>query len=119
MKVYSAGKITGNPDYYEQFAEAEKLLTEQGHAVINPVKADGFTYREYINMGLCQLFCCDAIYLLEGWKDSPGARLEHTYAKTVGLEIFYDEEDKEDDTVRIAPGWDRDDFYRIRSGNSV
>ena len=44
MKVYIAGKITGNPDYYEQFAEAEKLLTEQGHAVINPVKSNGFTY---------------------------------------------------------------------------
>ena len=28
MKVYIAGKITGNPSYKQQFAEAEKKLRE-------------------------------------------------------------------------------------------
>jgi hypothetical protein len=60
-----------------------------GHAVINPVKNDGFSYREYIDMGLCELMRCDAIYLLPGWEDSLGARLEYLYSVTVGLKLIY------------------------------
>ena len=88
MKVYIAGSITNNPNYLQQFAEAESHLIALGHAVINPVKNDGFSYKEYIDMGLCELMRCDAIYLLPGWGSSPGARLEHVYAVTTGLEVI-------------------------------
>ena len=73
MKVYIAGKITGNKNYVEQFEKAEKVLKELGHAVINPVKNIGFSYREYIDMGLSELSKCDAICLLEGYEESNGA----------------------------------------------
>lgn len=88
MKIYIAGSITNNPNYLEQFAEAEMKLVEKGHAVINPCKNNGFTYREYINMGLCELMHCDAIYLLEGWENSNGACLEYAYAETVGMKVI-------------------------------
>lgn len=91
MKVYIAGAITNNPNYKEQFKAAEERLVAAGHAVINPCKNEGFTYREYINMGLCELMHCDAIYLLRGYEQSTGATLEHDYARTVGLNIMLEE----------------------------
>ena len=88
MKIYISGAITNNPNYEQDFKKAEKLLTEQGHSVINPCKCNGFTYREYIDMGLCELMRCDAIYMLNGWMGSVGARLEFNYAHTVSMKIY-------------------------------
>lgn len=89
MKVYVAGKITGNKSYVEQFEKAEEVLKKLGHAVINPVKNLGFTYREYIDMGLNELSKCDAICLLEGYEESNGALLELHYATTVGMKVMH------------------------------
>lgn len=88
MKIYIAGKITNNPCYKEQFAAAEEKLKKQGHEVINPAKNQGYTYKEYIDTGLFELMHCDAIYLMKNWETSCGARLEHAYAATVGMEIL-------------------------------
>ena len=89
MKVYISGKITGNINYVNQFKKAEESLTLAGHTVLNPIKNLGFSYKDYIDMGLCELMKCDAIYLLEGWKESEGAYLEYTYANTVGMKVFF------------------------------
>lgn len=90
MKIYLAGPISGDPDYVQHFAAAERKLLATGHAVVNPVKNPGFTYKEYIDMGLCELMRCDTIYLLPGWEKSPGACLEFHYAVTTDMRIFYD-----------------------------
>ena len=95
MKVYIAGPISNNPSYEADFAKAEADWKEKGHAVINPVKNLGFDYKDYIDMGLCELMKCDAIVLLNGWQNSSGAYLELTYAKTVGLKIYVQIDAKE------------------------
>ena len=93
MKVYTSGKITGNPFYKADFENAAKEMEEAGHEPINPVSVYGegtcSTYKEYIDRDMELLAGCDGIYMLKGWEDSPGARLEHQYAVTTGMWIAY------------------------------
>lgn len=65
-------------------------MKERGYAVLNPVKNLGFSYKDYIDMSLCELSKCDVIYMLKGWQESTGANLEYAYADTVGLEIIFE-----------------------------
>lgn len=45
MKVYIAGKITGDPNYREKFQQAADELKGGGHVVMNPaVLPDGFNH---------------------------------------------------------------------------
>lgn len=85
MKVYISGAITGTDDYMERFAKAEKSLADNGFIVINPAKVNGqlpveTTWEEYMKMSLVMLDMCDAIYMLDGWKNSKGACIEYGYA---------------------------------------
>ena len=77
MTIYLAGKITGNPNYKEDFEAAERALTEAGERVMNPaILPFGWGYDSYIEITLAMLGECDVICLLPNWTDSPGARRE-------------------------------------------
>jgi len=89
MKIYISGSIRNNPNYREQFKTAENILAAKGYTVINPAwKPEGLTYIEYIDMGLAELSKCDAIYMLENWTESQGARCEYVYALTAKLKSY-------------------------------
>ena len=85
MKVYIAGRITGDPRYREKFAEAEAALREVGHIPLNPaVLPEGMEAEDYMRICTAMLDSADAIGLLGDWTDSPGAQLELHYADYVG-----------------------------------
>ena len=92
MIIYIAGPITGKPDGNKAaFDAAEKKLKAQGHAVLNPRSLpDDLPRTAYMPICLAMLQQADAIYLLEGWINSAGARLEADYAlyqnKTVSIQ---------------------------------
>lgn len=93
MRVYISGAITGTDDYMERFAEAEKIISSRGHIPVNPAKVlsslpNTTTYREYIKLSLDMLQMCSGIYMLDGWQQSRGAKLEHQYAETCRMLIF-------------------------------
>ena len=81
MIVYLAGRITGDGGYREKFADAEMVLRELGHIVLNPATLpNGLEYEAYMAIGNQMLLAADAICLLPDWQDSAGARRERTAA---------------------------------------
>ena len=90
MKVYIAGKITGNPDYKKQFAEAEADLRSAGYITMNPaVLPDGFEWNEYMNICFKMIDVCDAVFFINNWIDSRGARMEYQYAGLNRKELMF------------------------------
>lgn len=90
MKIYIAGPMTGLPHFNRPaFNEAAHLLDSQGHTVLNPATLpDGLSEKEYMDICLSMLRCADAIYLLDEWKISAGAHVEHALAEKLGLVII-------------------------------
>jgi len=96
MKIYIAGKITGMKrlDVNIVFTRAHDYIEELGNEVINPLEItkhlpDGTEWVEYMAVCIPALLECDAIYMLNNWEDSEGAKLEHALAKSTGMKIFY------------------------------
>lgn len=89
MIVYLAGKITGDPAYRAKFADAEMVLRELGHTVLNPAMLpDGLEYAAYLLIDEQMLRAADAVCLLPDWRQSAGARQERALARRLGKMII-------------------------------
>ena len=83
--VYISGPISNAPDYLINFAGAKSRLLRCGYEVVNPAQMClslpvSFTHDQYMEICLAALKCCDTIYLLNGWQNSVGAKIEAEYA---------------------------------------
>lgn len=99
--IYISGRITGNKNWQSDFQKAEDYLKKNfGNAVgfINPLNLDketqeiygeNPTYQQYMIHDIHELIFCDSIYMLRGWWQSKGARLERHIAKVLGMKIIY------------------------------
>lgn len=47
------------------------------------------SYKDYLLNDISCLKHCDAIFLCEGWEESPGCRAEKAFAEAIGLKIMY------------------------------
>ena len=95
MDVFISGPITGRPERnWKAFALAEAFLIRKGHAPRNPhsickyMRADA-THDEYMTVCIDALGECQAIYMLPGWEQSKGARMEYREAVERGMCIWY------------------------------
>jgi hypothetical protein len=122
---YIGGKMTGLPDFgYPLFYAAEPNVIKLGYTPVNPARNfDGdqtLPYEAYMHKSLRQLMDCQAIYLLDGWQDSRGAKIEYDIASALGLDIIYQtypieqEAEKEESILqeaeRIVNGQRRSDY---------
>ena len=89
MKIYIAGKITGDPNYKEKFDIAATSLEEQGHIVLNPAELpEGMLPADYMRICFAMIDTADAIYLLKDWCSSSGVSIERNYAMYTGKSIL-------------------------------
>lgn len=95
MKVYISGKITGLPlsEAEERFKDAEELISALNLTPVNPLK-NGLprhsTWEEHMAKDIELLKQCEAIFMLENWEDSRGAKIEYDFAIGSGKTIMYE-----------------------------
>ena len=102
MRCYISGAITGVKHADKLFAMAEEKLELEGYDVVNPYKFGEYLKKEYakenkvpkyenfMHDDIALLINCDAIYLLENWGTSKGARLEKKIAEVLKMQIMTD-----------------------------
>ena len=108
MKIYIAGPMRGILGFnFPAFFKAARDLRSQGYDVVNPAEWDmilgfnpystledqqhmlePFNLAQTMKGDLQVLLDCEAIFMLRGWKDSEGARLEHQVAQTCDLHVL-------------------------------
>ena len=89
MKIYIAGKITGEPHFKNIFKCAELTLQRHDYTVMNPAELpEGFSQEDYMHICFAMIDVCDAVFLLSNWKDSKGANLEFEYAVNNKIKVY-------------------------------
>ena len=89
--IYISGPMTGIENLNrDMFDEAESLLRECGENPINPHNfPEQKSYEDYLLLDLEMIaMAADAIALLPGWENSPGAKKELKTAIELGLEVI-------------------------------
>lgn len=85
MKIYIAGKITGDPNYKDKFRRAKEILEAQGHIVLNPAMLpEGMTRDEYMHICIPMLEVSDQAVFIPDYFESEGARLEYNWCCYTG-----------------------------------
>lgn len=95
MKIYISGKITGFPIdvVRDRFNTAESFLESAGFEVVNPMKnglAVSEPWESHIVKDVELLMSCDAIYMLDCWRHSKGARIEYNIAVDTGKYVLFE-----------------------------
>jgi len=95
MKVYLSGRIKDYPNFNLHFnAIARKLRSLNFCDVVSPIELEfppEATYEDFMRIDLLALLECDAIYMLDGWERSAGARCEHLVASMTGMKVYYED----------------------------
>lgn len=95
--IYIAGPIANTTDFVERFKAARLEVARLGYTPVCPIELNGLQAndrdpnerRAYLRKDIAALINCDGIYMLDGWWNSRGARLEHMIAQGLDLLVLY------------------------------
>ncbi len=89
--IYILGPMRGFPKLnFDAFDRVEEFLKEEGWIVHNPANTPmGLkSPKAYIMIDMAMIYECDAVFRLNGWEKSKGARLEVALAEFLELSIY-------------------------------
>ena len=90
MKVYIAGKITGVPNYKDNFYDGKRAMEMEGHTVLNPADLpEGMKPADYMRICFAMIDCADVVAFLPDWLYSDGASLEYQYCQYIGKQTLH------------------------------
>ena len=93
MRVYISGRIKDYPEHRMHFEHGCDSMREAGHEPVDPCAlphSPDATYEDFMREDIRALLDCAAIFMLDGWERSVGARTEHMIAAVCGLRIWYE-----------------------------
>lgn len=93
-RIYIAGKIGFLPEhvYKANFETGKREAASLGFSAVSPVDLPHDherTWKAYMIEDLKALLQCDAVYMLDNWADSRGARIERWFALRYGKDVYY------------------------------
>lgn len=94
-RIYISGAISHYPmeQRREAFACAARYLDLNGWEPVNPFD-NGLpqpgNWREHMRRDIAMLLECDSIYMLLGWEQSKGAKLELDVASSCGIPVLFE-----------------------------
>lgn len=90
-KVFLSGKVSGMEYYvaYAKFCNADRLLSQMGYQVVNPMKIckKNWCWLRCMIKCLWAIIFCRKFHQLDNWRDSRGARIEYKWAKFLKKEF--------------------------------
>lgn len=95
--IYLSGKLDTTKEAYDAFADAEEFIRSNrifdGDRVVNLTRINevlpALSSYQYRSISYQFINICDAIFMVDGWKESKTAQLELAYAKSLGKKILY------------------------------
>ena len=106
-KVYVSGPITGREREAVLYAfnDVRCFLEIMGFEVVLPIEnglpADA-SHEAHMRRDFGLLLGCDYIYLLEGWMESKGCVAEMFVAKSAGIKVLHNEEERKYKDVNVS-----------------
>lgn len=83
-KIYTVGKITGDPNWQAKFQAVKEKYESLGFEVLSPLDHPaGLEYEDYMKLSMDYVFDADGIVMLPDWRDSPGAVAEIGLAQAI------------------------------------
>lgn len=98
--LFISGPMTGIENYNRPaFNKAAEELTALGYAVNNPAQPNNnledTDWAGYMKRAIHWMLESDALFMLPGWEDSRGSRIEYDLAVELDIPIMYHQDAKE------------------------
>ena len=85
MKIYIAGKVTGDEHYLTKFTQAARTVTSLGHIPLTSAALpQGLTEADYMRISLAMIESSDLVLFLPDFIQSAGANIEYLLCQKTG-----------------------------------